>query len=90
MLAMALLPVIVSNFSGLPENRTAKYDGWIVPVNNIPSLTDLLITILTRLTPKDLKQMSQHARNKAIKQFDKKYFIDATEQTYADILRIKK
>jgi L-malate glycosyltransferase len=88
MLAMALPPVIVSNFSGLPENRTAKYDGWIVPVNNISSLTDLLI--LTRLTPKDLKQMSQHARNKAIKQFDKKYFIDATEQTYADILRIKK
>ncbi|WP_342227168.1 glycosyltransferase family 4 protein [Rickettsiella endosymbiont of Rhagonycha lignosa] len=88
MLAMGL-PVIVSNFSGLPENVTAEHDGWIVPVNNIPSLTDLLITILTRLTPNDLKQMSQHARNKAIKQFDKKYFIDATEQAYADILRIK-
>lgn len=89
MLAMGL-PVIVSNFSGLPENVTEKYDGWIVPVNDIPSLTHLLITILTRLTPKDLKPMSQHARNKAIKQFDKKYFFDATEQAYADILRIKK
>lgn len=88
MLAMGL-PVIVSNFSGLPENITAKYDGWIVPVNDIPSLTYLLITILTQLTPEDLMQMSQHARTKAIKQFDKKYFINATEQAYEDTLRIR-
>lgn len=86
MIAMGL-PVIVSNFGSLPENITAAYDGWIVPINDIPSLTRLLITILTRLTRKDLMQMSQHARSKAIQSFDKKYFIDATEQLYLQVLR---
>ncbi|WP_342219576.1 glycosyltransferase family 4 protein [Rickettsiella endosymbiont of Miltochrista miniata] len=81
------LPVIVSNFGGLPENITAEYDGWIVPINDIPSLTHLLITILTRLTQTDLTQMSLHARTKAIQQFDKKYFIDATLQAYQQVLK---
>jgi L-malate glycosyltransferase len=89
MMAMGL-PVIVSNFGGLPENITPKYDGWVVPTNDIPSLTRLLITILTQLTQKDLMQMSQHARTKSIQQFDKKYFIDATLQVYKDTLGIKK
>lgn len=86
MLAMGL-PVIVSDFGGLPENITAEYDGWIVPVNNIPRLTDLLITILKQLTRENLLKMSQHARTKAIKQFDRKYFIHTTEQLYQQVLR---
>lgn len=85
MIAMGL-PVIVSNFGGLPENVTAEQDGWIIPTNDIPSLTHLLTTILTQLTQKDLTQMSQQARTKAIQQFDKKYFIDATLHLYQQVL----
>ena len=84
MIAMGL-PMIVSNFGGLPENVTAEH-GWIVPVNDVSNLTQLLVTILTKLTHNDLLKMSHHARNKAIQQFDRSYFVETTLEVYKNTL----
>ncbi|MES2142671.1 MAG: glycosyltransferase family 4 protein [Pseudomonadota bacterium] len=82
MMAMGL-PVIVSNYGGLPENITDNIDGWIVPVNDIPVLTHCLISILKK---KDLTPMRQYAREKAVKNFDKNLFINATLKLYQNII----
>jgi L-malate glycosyltransferase len=82
MMAMGL-PVIVSNYGGLPENISADRDGWIVPTNNISALTRCLITILTQA---NLAQMAKRAREKAVKNFDKQSFIDATLTLYQDLI----
>ncbi len=85
MMAMGL-PVIVSNYGGLPENITPNVDGWIVPVNDIPALTHCLTAILTQ---QNLIQMGQQARDKAVKNFDKKAFIDATCTLYQYLLALR-
>ncbi|MES2997872.1 MAG: glycosyltransferase family 4 protein [Pseudomonadota bacterium] len=82
MMAMGL-PVIVSNYGGLPENITDNVDGWIVPVNDIPALTRCITTIVTQ---KDLTPMAQQAREKAVKHFDKNEFINATLTLYQDLV----
>ncbi len=84
MMAMGL-PVIVSNYGGLPENITDNVDGWIVPVNNLSALTCCLANILKQ---KDLTQMMQHAREKALKNFDKNLFIDATLMLYQNTINV--
>lgn len=85
MMAMGL-PVIVSSYGGLPENISNHVDGWIVPVNDIPALTQCLIDILQK-KPSSLLQMGQHARTKAVKSFDKNLFIDATLELYQSLLK---
>lgn len=82
MMAMGL-PVIVSNYGGLPENITPHVDGWIVPVNDISALTTCLMHILQE---KELTLMGQHAREKALKNFDKTTFIQETLKLYQNIL----
>ncbi|MDQ8039970.1 MAG: glycosyltransferase family 4 protein [Rickettsiella sp.] len=82
MMAMGL-PVIISNYGGLPENITPNVDGWVVPVNDIPALTQCLKIILQE---KNLTQMGQHAREKAVKNFDKAMFIQETLKLYEDTL----
>lgn len=84
MMAMGL-PVIVSNYGGLPENITDGVDGWIVPVNDIPALTQCLIALLKR---NDLTRMGQHAREKAVKSFDKAVFIQTTLTLYQDLVNL--
>jgi glycosyltransferase involved in cell wall biosynthesis len=82
MMAMGL-PVIVSNYGGLPENITPHRDGWIVPVNNIPALTHCIQSLLTHA---DLKTLAQHAREKAVNEFNKITFIDATLTLYQNLV----
>jgi L-malate glycosyltransferase len=82
MLAMGI-PVIVSNYAGLPENINNHEDGWIVPVNDVPALTQCLSTILKQ---NDLAVMSWHAREKAVKNFDQRIFIDKTLTLYQDLV----
>lgn len=84
MMAMGL-PVIVSNYGGLPENITDRKDGWIVPVNDISALTECLSSLLKQ---NNLTVIGQHAREKAINQFDKAKFIQATLRLYQDLVNI--
>lgn len=84
MMAMGL-PVIVSNYGGLPENINPDIDGWIVSVNNISSLTQRLINILTQ---KNLTVLAQQARKQALKNFDKNTFINATLKLYQNLLNV--
>jgi L-malate glycosyltransferase len=77
------LPVIVTNYAGLPENISPNKDGWIVPVNDIPALTQCLTTILSK---KDLITMSHHAREKALKNFPQSLFINKTLSLYQNLI----
>ena len=84
MMAMGL-PVIVSNYGGLPENITPEVDGWIVPVNDIPALTECLRVILKQ---NDFAQMGQRAREKAVRSFDKSIFIQETLKLYQSLIKL--
>lgn len=82
MLAMGL-PVIVSNYAGLPENVTPNQDGWVVPVNDVPALTQCLINLLHNT---DLTAMSHRAREKAVTTFGKDVFIQQTLTLYQNVI----
>ncbi|BBB15451.1 putative glycosyl transferase [Candidatus Rickettsiella viridis] len=84
MMAMGL-PVIVSNYGGLPENVTDEVDGWIVPVNDIPALTQCLVRLLKQT---DLTPIAQHARERAVKHFDKAVFIQSTLKLYQRLINL--
>jgi len=77
------LPVIVSNYGGLPENITPHEDGWIVPPRDIPALQDCLTHILAA----DLPNMANQARKKAESQFTQHQFASETVTLYQACLR---
>ena len=82
MMAMGL-PVMVSNFGGLPENITDQVDGWIVPVNDIAAVTRCILQLVSK---NNLTQMGQRARKKAVKNFNKEQFINATVALYQRLI----
>jgi L-malate glycosyltransferase len=82
MMAMGL-PVIVSDFGGLPENITPNKDGWIVPPRNVPALKACVEHILTSA---NLSQMGQQARQKAESEFSHHQFASETAAFYQECL----
>ncbi len=79
------LPVIVSNFGGLPENIDDGINGWITPVGDILAIKQLLQSILA-MPGEQLQQMSFNARQKAIQSFGMDQMIDRTIQIYRELL----
>jgi L-malate glycosyltransferase len=73
-------PVIVSRYSGLPENIDEGVDGWIVPPNDPVSLSQALSGILTQRD--HVKIMGERARAKAVREFSGAIFVDRTEAVY--------
>jgi len=73
-------PVIVSSYSGLPENVRDGVDGWVVPPHDPDSLTRALKGILER--GDRLADMGKMARAKAVDEFSQGLFVDRTEMVY--------
>lgn len=73
-------PVIVSSYSGLPENVRDGVDGWVVPPHDPDSLTLALKGILER--GDRLADMGKMARAKAVDEFSQELFVDRTEMVY--------
>lgn len=73
-------PVIVSSYSGLPENVRDGVDGWVVPPHDPDSLTRALKGILER--GDRLADMGKMARAKAVDEFSQELFVDRTEMVY--------
>lgn len=73
-------PVIVSSYSGLPENVRDGVDGWVVPPHDPDSLTRALKGILERSDR--LADMGKMARAKAVDEFSQELFVDRTEMVY--------
>ncbi len=78
------LPVIVSDFGGLPENITLSIDGWVTPVGDETALAALLHQI-SALSPTQLTEMKQRARGKAEREFGVESMIALTHQVYARV-----
>lgn len=78
------LPVIVSDFGGLPENVTPGTDGWIVPAGDERALAALL-TCISRMHARDIAEMKRSARRKAVEAFDISQMVGATNQVYASL-----
>ena len=79
------LPVIVSNFGGLPENITAGQDGWITEVANPDSIAKVLTNILS-MDEKALLTMKKNARIKAEADFSIEYMLKETQQVYRSLV----
>lgn len=71
------MPVIVSDFSGLPDNITDGHDGWITKKGNAESVREILIHLST-LSQNDLFTLKSNAQQKAINAFSIEKMIDMT------------
>lgn len=80
------LPVIVSDFGGLPENIDHAINGWITPVGDIIQLNKVLQSILA-MSRKRLQQMQVNARQKAIESFDMNKMLDSTMRVYKKLIQ---
>ena len=76
MMAMGL-PVIVSDYAGLPENIENNKDGWIVNVNNQDQFHNILAKIVN-----NIKKFSQNAVTKFQNKFGVNDFIKKTTKVY--------
>lgn len=83
MMAMGL-PMLVSNYGGLPENVTPQQDGWIVLCNDLAALTRTLISLFTQ--KETLTALGQQARKKAVTAFTAQPFIEQTLKLYERLL----
>lgn len=80
MMAMRL-PVIVSDFGGLPENITDSNDGWVVPTGDIQQIARVL-EVIADMSANELDKMKENARNKAQKEFSIVKMIEETNRFY--------
>ncbi len=78
------IPVITSDFAGLPENILDKHDGWITPAGDSNKLSHLIQEI-HELPKKTLEQMGKNARTKAILSFSEHKFIEQTDNCYKNL-----
>lgn len=79
------LPVIVSNFGGLPENITDGQDGWVTEVASPNSIAKVLTRILL-MDETALLAMKQNARIKAESCFSIENMLKKTQQAYRSLL----
>lgn len=78
---MALgLPALVSNAGGLPENVLIDENGWIVPVRDIPAITEKLRFMLDN--PEQVRAMGLRARETSVRDFNLNTFAAATLDVY--------
>ncbi|WP_415843403.1 glycosyltransferase family 4 protein, partial [Xenorhabdus thuongxuanensis] len=75
------LPVIVSDYSGLPENIIHGVNGWITKKNDINSIKNILEEI-SRLPIDTIRKMGLEARQKSILDFDVNTMQEKTIQLY--------
>jgi glycosyltransferase involved in cell wall biosynthesis len=73
-------PVIVSRYSGLPENIDNGKEGWIVPPSDVPALRSALEELIGRRG--ELGIMGERARARAVREFSSAQFVAETEAVY--------
>ena len=78
-------PVLVSDYSGLPENIEDNINGWITKTGDIESIRIKILLILSNF--EKIKDMGKCARLKAVKDFSVQDFISKTEDVYIKVAR---
>lgn len=82
MMAMAK-PVIVTDYSGLPENIERGRDGWVIPPAQPETLAELLRDIARGTY--DLREMGRAARLKSLESFGLQRFLEGTAHVYRTV-----
>ncbi|MFU8797577.1 MAG: glycosyltransferase [Gammaproteobacteria bacterium] len=77
------LPIIVSDYAGLPENIDTEKNGWIIPIKNVDALKACMMKIMTKA---DVAKMGANAREKAIQLFSNDAFIKNTVAFYQEVI----
>ena len=78
------LPVIVSNFGGLPNNIDHGINGWITNKEDPVSIFNTLMEILSA-SHETIMLCKHEARKKAVTQFDLKIMLEKTYKLYQNI-----
>ena len=78
-------PVIVTDYAGLPENVLHGREGWVVPVHGHTALAAAVRQMLQQ--PRELLEMGNAARARAVTEFDIEPFVRATEAIYEQLTR---
>ncbi|WP_118987135.1 glycosyltransferase family 4 protein [Photorhabdus sp. CRCIA-P01] len=78
------LPVIVSDFGGLPENIDHGVNGWITKAGDETSIYNVL-NLIANLSSQELKELSEKAREKAVNEFDVRKMVSETISTYSSV-----
>lgn len=86
MMSMAK-PVMVTDYSGLPENVRQGVDGWLVPVHGHAEMAETLRWMLQHRDA--LPQMGAAAHAHAVKEFGMELFIDRILAVYEKLLADK-
>ncbi|MNV15627.1 D-inositol-3-phosphate glycosyltransferase [compost metagenome] len=86
MMSMAK-PVMVTDYSGLPENVRQGVDGWLVPVHGHAEMAETLRWMLQNRDA--LPQMGAAAHEHAVKEFGMALFIDRILAVYEKLLADK-
>jgi glycosyltransferase involved in cell wall biosynthesis len=84
--AMAV-PAVASNVKGNREAVEHGRNGLLVPLGDVPALTDAIARILTE--PDLARRMGQEGRRVALERFDERIVFDRVKAAYAGLL-IKK
>ena len=77
-------PVLITNYSGLPENVRDGVDGWIVPVHGHAAMADKLRWMLQHRD--QLPRMGAAAHAHAVAEFGMDRFIDSIVAAYESLL----
>ncbi|MCT8350024.1 glycosyltransferase family 4 protein [Photorhabdus temperata] len=80
------LPIIVSDFGGLPENIDHGINGWITKAGNEASVYEIL-KLIAGLSSQELERLSEKAREKAIKEFDVRKMVSETINIYSSVYK---
>uniref|UniRef100_UPI0036D91C1C glycosyltransferase family 4 protein n=1 Tax=Photorhabdus sp. RM322S TaxID=3342825 RepID=UPI0036D91C1C len=80
------LPVIASDFGGLPENIDHGINGWITKAGDEASIHNIL-KLIAGLSFQELTEFSEKAREKAVNEFDVKKMVSETINTYNSVYR---
>lgn len=76
-------PVMVSDYSGLPENIEDGLNGWITKTGDIESIREKVIWILNNT--EKIQAMGHAARLKAVSEFSIEDFVQKTLDVYASV-----
>jgi len=78
------LPILASNVGGVSEAVIPGENGWLIPKDDLNTLTDRLSYILT--SPSCLNYMGTNSRNIFKSKFLIDYFLNKTERLYFSLL----
>lgn len=76
-------PVLVSDYSGLPENIEDGVDGWITKTGDVESIRAKVMWIIDNL--EKIQGMGNCARLKAVREFSIEDFVKKTLGVYANV-----